>query len=131
MRTRFALAATCVSLGVLAAPAIAASPSLKVTPTTVVRGHKVKVFGVVPGCTPGGQVVLLSKAFPTANEFAGLPAVYAVVAAHSAYSVTVKIPAGKKPGKYTITGRCGGGNLGKVAHLTVVAAQQQQQQQQG
>jgi len=129
MRTRLALAAACVSLGVLAAPAIAASPSIKVSPTSVAAGHKVKVFGVVPGCVPGGQVVLLSKAFPSTNEFAGLPAVYAIVAAHSAYSVTVKIPAGKKAGKYTITGRCGGGNLGKVAHLTVTAAQQQQQQQ--
>lgn len=121
MRIRLALTATCAALGALAAPAIAASPSIRVAPTSVVRGHKVTVHGVVPGCIPGGQVVLLSKAFPDTNEFAGLPAVYAIVAAHSAYSATVKIPASKKPGKYTITGRCGGGNLGKAAHLTVTS----------
>jgi hypothetical protein len=93
-------------------------PTLSVTPRRVRRGRLVRVHGGVFGCQ--GPVTLLSDAFPAGQEFAGVPAISAPVGAHGAYSVRTRIPAGRAPGRYTVTGRCGGGNLGVQANLRVL-----------
>ena len=36
-----------------------------------------------------------------------------------AFSVRTRIPPVKRTGRYTVTARCGGGNLGILEHLTV------------
>jgi hypothetical protein len=64
-------------------------------------------------------VTLISQAFAPTYRFARLPAVYANVQAKGRFAVTTRIPATRKPGRYTITGRCGGGNLGVLARLRV------------
>lgn len=110
----------------LAAAAIVASPvsasgaSIKASPNPVARGHVVRVYGVVGGCTRGDQVTLISKAFSHRHEFAGISAVYAQIGAHHSYSVRTTIPSRRKPGRYVISGRCGGGNIGVSASLRVV-----------
>ena len=110
-------------VGVLAAQAIAAGgPTIKVSPGSVRVGQIVRVYGVVPGCASGNEVTLISAAFSHAHDFAGLPAVFARVGAHSAYSVRTRIPVARRPGVYRITGRCGGGNLGVAASLRLLAA---------
>jgi hypothetical protein len=104
----------------LSALAMTAPPTIKVEPGQVHRGHSVRVYGVVAGCPRPGSVTLISQAFSHSHDFAGLPAVYARVGRGSRYSIRTTIPAARRPGRYTITGRCGGGNLGVSATLRVL-----------
>ena len=64
-------------------------------------------------------MTLISRAFPHTQDFAGLPALSATVEGDGSFSTSTTIPATTQPGGYDITARCGGGNLGLVAHLTV------------
>jgi hypothetical protein len=93
-------------------------PTLLVSPRRVRRGGFVRVHGGVFGCQ--GPVTLISNAFSRRHQFAGVPAISAPVRAHGAYSVRTRIPAARRPGVYTISGRCGGGNLGVQARLRVL-----------
>jgi hypothetical protein len=115
-----------LALGVVAATlwtgvATAAAPSLTVTPSTVHRGHKVTLRGSADGCALGNTVFLISRAFVHTHAFAGLPAVLATVRPGGAFRVTTRIPARKPTGRYGVTARCGGGNLGVIAHVRVLA----------
>ena len=101
--------------------ALAAGPTINTNPTRVAQGGVVRVFGVVPQCARGNTVTLLSRAFSHRHEFAGVPAIFATVGRHHRYSKRTTIPAGRRPGRYRITGRCGGGNLGVIAHVRVTA----------
>lgn len=96
-------------------------PSINVRPGSVRAGHLVRVFGLAGSCGKGAQVTLISEAFPNDHEFAGVPAVFATVDGQDSYSTLVRIPAGRSPGRYTISGRCGGGNFGVTRRLTVLA----------
>ena len=51
----------------------------------------------------------------------GLPAVLTRVRVGGTFHVVTRIPATKTPGRYGITARCGGGNLGVLAHLRVLS----------
>jgi hypothetical protein len=99
----------------------APSVALTVTPATVRRGRIVLVRGVAGGCAAGDSVTILSRAFPSVHSFAGVPALFAPVGSAGRFSATTRIPLRRKPGKYGITARCGGGNLGVSASLTVAA----------
>jgi len=98
----------------------AAGPTIQVDPHRVHRGYVVRVFGVVPGCPRGDRVTLLSRAFSHRHEFAGVPAIFATVGRRHHYSRRTTIPATRRPGRYAVRGRCGGGNLGVTAHLRVL-----------
>jgi hypothetical protein len=104
---------------VVAATASAAAPSLTVTPSSVVRGHLVLMKGSAGDCPTGDAVIIISKAFVHTHDFAGLPAVFARVKSDGSFRVRTRIPATKSPGRYRVTARCGGGNLGLLKHLTV------------
>jgi hypothetical protein len=96
-------------------------PTIHVEPSQVHRGHVVHVFGKVPGCPAPDAVSLLSGAFSHAKDFAGVPVVFARVGkGTSSYSIDTRIPSTRKPGRYTVTGRCGGGNIGVQATLHVL-----------
>lgn len=97
----------------------AVSRSLAVTPKTVQRGATVLVHGVAGGCTSGDAVTIISRAFPKAHTFAGVPAVYAQVGSAGRFSVKTYVPKARIPDTYVLTARCGGGNLGVSATLTV------------
>lgn len=97
----------------------AATTALTVTPSAVRRGATVLVSGVAGGCTAGDQVTVISHAFAATHSFAGVPAVFARVGAAGRFSATTRIPATRAPGTYVLTARCGGGNLGVSARLTV------------
>ncbi|HEX6763563.1 MAG TPA: hypothetical protein VF094_12260 [Gaiellaceae bacterium] len=92
---------------------------LTVTPSTVRRGRTVVVRGVAGGCTSGDAVTIISRAFPATRSFAGVPAIFAQVGSAGRFSAVTRIPLIRAPGTYTITARCGGGNLGIAAHLRV------------
>jgi hypothetical protein len=115
-----ALTTALVAAGCLATFAGAAPPSLTVVPPTVRRGHTVVVKGSADGCAVGNAVTLISRAFVHTHDFAGLPAVFAKVRSGGLFKATTRIPATKKPRRYVITARCGGGNLGVTAHLRVL-----------
>ena len=93
--------------------------ALTVTPKTVRRGGAVLLRGVAGGCAAGDTVTIISRAFPAAHSFAGVPAVFASVGSAGRFSATTRIPTTRSTGTYTVTARCGGGNLGVAARLTV------------
>jgi hypothetical protein len=112
-----------VALVALATATAAASSrsivSLTVSPATVHRGGMVTIRGYAGGCPVGDVVTIISHAFPVTHEFAGVPAVFAKVRSHGAFHTTTAIPSHRKVKRYTVTARCGGGNLGVLAHLRV------------
>jgi len=93
--------------------------ALAVTPRTVRRGRSVLVRGVAGGCTAGDTVTIMSRAFRATHSFAGVPAVLGRVGSAGRFSAVARIPLLRAPGTYTVTARCGGGNLGIAARLTV------------
>jgi hypothetical protein len=97
----------------------AVTVALAVTPSTVRRGGTVLVHGVAGGCASGDSVTLISHAFSPARSFAGVPAVFAPVGSAGRFSTRATIPGTRAAGRYVITARCGGGNLGVSATLTV------------
>ena len=105
------------------APARArARASIHVRPAAVRAGATTRVYGSAAGCELGDTVTLISSAFTHAHDFAGLPAIFAHVHAGGRYSVHTRIPAGRRPSRYAISARCGGGNLGVHATITVLGA---------
>jgi hypothetical protein len=109
-----------------AAPAWAApATTLQVSPSSITAGDTVVVSGSV-GPAPAGSacatsLMLLSRAFAHTEEFAGVPAVMAAVKPGGTFTAATRIPRSTPAGAYTISGRCGGGNLGVSATLTVRA----------
>ena len=113
-----------VGMAAFAPGALAASSShfLKVSPAKVAQGKTVTVSGSVDhGCGIGhkGDVAtIFSKAFKgaTKQNFAGVPAVSASLAnsKDGTFSLKVRLASNVKPGKYSVSGRCGGGLFGST-----------------
>lgn len=111
-------------LAVLAPAALAASPShfLKVSPSKVAQGNTVTASGSVGhGCEirhKGDVATIYSKAFKgaTKHSFAGVPSVSASLAKSKdgTFKVKVTLSSSVKTGKYTVSGRCGGGLFGST-----------------
>ena len=100
---------------VLAGTLPAATPRLSVHPGSIARGGTVTVSG--KGCRAGDLVYLISP------PFVGHAFVAHSVATHArsngAFSRSVRIRTSIHAGRYLITARCGGGNLGVFAALRV------------
>jgi hypothetical protein len=118
-----------VILTLLGAPAWARSEPvrLQVSPKSVAAGDRVTLSGSVgsPKSVAGSEcatgVRLLSRAFSSTQEFAGVPALGAAVRPNGTFTTTTIIPRSRAAGTYPITGRCGGANFGG-ATLVVRAA---------
>ena len=114
------LIAAVVALAVFAPAALASSHFLKVSPRKVSQGQPVTVSGSVDhGCEighKGDAATIFSRAFKgaTKHNFAGVPAVSASLAhsTNGSFSIKVTLSPNVKPGKYSVGGRCGGGNFG-------------------
>jgi len=114
------LGSSVVLVALTAASAAAAStPWLALTPAVVHRGGTVHINGNADGCARGNTVFVISRAFVHTHEFAGVSAVLARVRAGGAFRATTVIPRRRRAGRYTVTARCGGGNLGVLVRLTV------------
>ena len=98
--------------------ALAAHPALHVTPTTVRPGATVRVTGNADGCPRGDTVTVISRAF-RGHGFAGIGAVFTRVGAGGSFAAPAHVRIRIRPGRYAITARCGGGNLGVSARLRV------------
>jgi hypothetical protein len=123
MRRMFTLAAMVGAL-VCAAAVPATAATIVVSPTVVQTAGTVTVSGDVlvngvRGCAVGDDVTLSSNAFAGLGEFAGVGAVIVSVDSTGHFSKTVVLRTTVPAGRYTIAGRCGGGNLGVQATLTV------------
>jgi hypothetical protein len=80
----------------------------------------ITIKGSAGDCRVGNTVSILSRAFVHTHEFAGVPAVLARVRAGGSFRAKTTIPRKRMRGRYVVTGRCGGGNLGVTAHLRVI-----------
>jgi hypothetical protein len=118
-----------VGLAAFAPGAFAASSHfVKVSPSKAAQGQTVTVSGSVDhGCQIGHKsdsATIISKAFKgaTKHNFAGVPSVSASLAKskNGSFSVKVTLSNSIKPAKYSVTGRCGGGNFGSTT-LKVVS----------
>jgi hypothetical protein len=116
---RFALGLAAALVLALSATALAAGGSIHVRPHRVEAGHLVRIRGSTGGCPQGERVTLLSKAFPHRHEFAGVPAVYTQVRSGGKFHRRVRIPEHRNPRRYSVTGRCSGGNFA-FTHFRVV-----------
>jgi hypothetical protein len=114
-RLRIGTIATAVVALVLAATVTAATPRLSVQPTSVARGGTVTVSG--RGCLAGDLIYLISPPF-VGNAFVQ-HSVATRARSNGTFSRHVRIRRYVHPGRYLITARCGGGNLGVAARLRV------------
>ena len=115
-----ALVASAAALGVGATVSGAAGGrvTLRVRPATVSPGAQVRVSGNAAGCPRGDTVMVLSRAFAGAT-FAGVGMIPARVREGGAFAATGRVRRRARDGRYVVTARCGGGNLGVTAYLRV------------
>jgi hypothetical protein len=123
LRTRLVYVAAVAGLatvGGTAGTALAAPATLRVSPNSVVAGAVVQVSG---NCEAHSSGFAISTAFrhDASHDFAGVGAVSFSTDASGAFSVSAQVPASIAPGTYSVGARCGGGNLGISASLTVTS----------
>ena len=114
-RLRICTIATAVVALLLATIVSAATPRLSVRPTSVARGGTVTVSG--RGCLAGDLVYLISPPF-VGHAFVE-HSVATRTRSNGSFSRRVRIRTSVHTGRYLITARCGGGNLGVSARLRV------------
>ncbi len=85
-------------------------------PSQVPAGDLLLVDGYARGCQVVEGITLISRAFSRREAFAGGPAITADIRnADGYFHERTKIPGQRRPGKYSITARCGGGHIGVQA----------------
>ena len=122
MRKVLGLAIAMVAAFWMVAPAVAAtSASIQVSPASQQAGGSVRVTGTCEANTSG---FALSHAFlhDSTHDFAGVGAAPFTTNATGSFAVTAQIPGSTPAGTYTVSARCGGGNIGVTASLVVTAA---------
>ena len=117
MKRRHRLVTLAVALAALVVTGTiaAATRSISVHPTRIARGGWVTVSG--KGCRAGDVVYLISPPF-VGNAFVA-HSVATRARANGSFSRRVRIRMSVRAGRYLITARCGGGNLGVSARLRV------------
>jgi hypothetical protein len=116
-----ALAATSAAAMLIAAPAYAAkNGSISVSPTTVPAGGTVHISGTIPvkkcPASDSATVTATADLFP--------PDGFGPSAArdsHGDFALDYTVPTSTPAGSYDVGLRCGGGNVGISASLTVTA----------
>lgn len=106
----------------LAAPALAASSaSLSVSPATQHAGGSVQVSGT---CEAGTSGFAISRAFlhDATHDFAGVGAAPFTTDSQGRFATTAMISSTAAPGSYTVSARCGGGNIGVTAMVVVTSS---------
>jgi hypothetical protein len=114
-RSSSVIASAAVVALVLAGTVAGATPRLTVQPKSVARGGVVTVSGT--GCRAGDLVYLISPPF-VGNAFVA-HSVATRARSNGSFSRRVHIRTSIRAGRYLITARCGGGNLGVSARLRV------------
>jgi hypothetical protein len=115
---RIVLLAACASLLAVPALASARAPALIVRPAAARPGATVAVRGNAGTCPRGDTVFAISRAFP-GRQFGLAGALSGRVRAGGAFSIAGHLRRGLARGTYTVTARCGGGNLGVRADVRI------------
>ncbi|HEV7171514.1 hypothetical protein [Pedococcus sp.] len=105
----------------LAAPALAApGASLAVSPSSQHAGGSVQVSGT---CEAGTSGFAISSAFvhDATHDFAGVGAAPFTTDSQGRFATTAMIASATTPGSYTVSARCGGGNIGVTATVMVTS----------
>ena len=105
----------------LVAVAMLAAPSLHLGRAVASPGAPVRVFGNAGSCPAGDMITILSRAF-AGPGFAGIGGVSTRVRPGGSFSAVARVAVGAPPGRYAVTARCGGGNLGIARSLLVTRA---------
>lgn len=87
-------------------------------PTVARPGARVWLTGNADGCPRGDTVLILSRAF-AGHGFAGVGEIDGRVRSGGAFAASGRIRRNAAAGRYGITARCGGGNLGVLAYVRV------------
>jgi hypothetical protein len=122
MRQFLIAAAAVVWIAILgAAPAYGASASISVSPPAAPAGSTVHISGSIPvkkcPASDGATITSDSALFPP-DGFGPT----ATRNSQGAFAVDYTVPTSTPPGSYTLGLRCGGGNVGVSAILTVSPA---------
>ena len=112
------VAAAGVLLALALAPAAGARVRLAVAPRIVSPGGAISVTGNAGSCRAGNVVFAISRAFP-GRAFGGEGALTARVRRGGGFAVHGRVRRGLRAGRYVVTARCGGGNLGVSAVVRV------------
>ena len=91
---------------------------LVVSPATVHAGGSIRVVGNAGTCHLGDTVFVISRAFP-GRQFGVAGALSGRLQSGGVFAISGHVRTRIAPGRYAITGRCGGGNLGVVVYLRV------------
>jgi hypothetical protein len=118
-RTVMLLLAALASLAAAASAlgSSATAPSLYVQPNSVRPGAPVHVFGSAGSCAAGSRLTAFSSAFPE-HSF-GVGGLTGRVRADHTFSIHRRLRGNVVRGNYSVTARCGGGDLGVTAHVRV------------
>jgi hypothetical protein len=114
-------------VGAAAAPVAAAGSTISVSPSSVTAGGTVTVSGSIP-TTGTGSCAASDGATLTSTEALFPQGGFGPTASRSStgsFSVTYTVPASTPAGTYSIGMRCGGGNVGVTAALTVTSGSAQ------
>jgi len=119
---RFLISATAAASAaamLVAAPAYAKSASVSVSPSTVAAGGSVHLSGSIPvkKCPSSDGATVTSEAVLFPPDGFGPTATRD---ADGSFAIDYTVPTSTTPGTYTVGLRCGGGNVGVGASLTVV-----------
>lgn len=106
-----------VALAVGVSPAVAARKRLSVSPAVTTPDALVHISGNAPGCQKGTTVVAISSAFP--GHAYGKGTLTGSAGRGGTFSFSGHLRSPLKSGRYSITARCGGGNVGITVFLTV------------
>ena len=113
--------AVVIASTLLAGSVAAAAPArvrLAVVPSPVSPGAAVRVVGNAGSCPAGSSVFALSRAFP-GRQFGGWGALSGRVGAGGSFAIRGHVRSALRAGRYAVTARCAGGNLGVTAHVRV------------
>jgi hypothetical protein len=122
MRRFLIVAAAVVCAALLGtAPAYGASASITVSPSAAPAGSTVHISGSIPvkkcPASDGATITSDSALFPPDGFGPTAPR-----DSQGAFAVDYTVPTSTPPGNYTLGLRCGGGNVGVSATLTVTPA---------
>jgi hypothetical protein len=84
----------------------------------VAPGGRIRISGNAGGCRRGATVFVLARVL-AGRSFAGLGAIAARVHAHGRFAASGHLRRNTKPGRYTLSARCGGASLGVTALIRV------------
>src|SRR3954471_22140337 len=108
-----------LACALIAAPAAAAARvSLAVVPSRVPAGAAVRVVGNAGSCRVGDVVTAISRAFP-GRQFGGEGSLSGRVRTGGAFAIHGRVRPSLHAGRYAVTARCGGGNLGVTGYVRI------------